>query len=91
MISGSREAMLRRVRHGRSTRTRMTAANTRRRAVVPWAPISGNRLLASEAPLWMEAMATIRTATGRRVEARRLDSEDMGLIRQASKGVARWR
>ncbi|MNG04125.1 hypothetical protein D3C84_872360 [compost metagenome] len=37
-------------RHGRSSNTMMTLAKVNRRVVVPWAPMIGNMLLASEAP-----------------------------------------
>ncbi|BAN48182.1 hypothetical protein PCA10_24500 [Metapseudomonas resinovorans NBRC 106553] len=38
----------------------------------------------------MEAMATRRTETGSKVEAKRLDSDDMGRIRAMARGLARW-
>jgi hypothetical protein len=41
-------------------------AKTRRRAVVPWAPMTGNRLFASEAPDCMEAMAINNKPMGNR-------------------------
>src|SRR5690606_25203082 len=44
----------------------MIAPSTRRRAVVPSAPTSGNRFLAREAPLWIETMATASRAMGTR-------------------------
>ncbi|MNP81379.1 hypothetical protein D3C76_1797160 [compost metagenome] len=40
----------------------------RRRVVMPSAPTSGNRLLANEAPLWIEIMAMISKHTGTSVE-----------------------
>ena len=53
----------------------MIAPSTRRRAVVPSAPTSGNRFLASDAPLWIETMATSNKAMGTRSALR-----DMGYV-----------
>ena len=45
-------------------------ANARRRLVVPWAPIMGNMLFASDAPDWIEAMAISSKPTGNSVDTR---------------------
>ena len=43
----------------------MTLANKSRRVVVPSGPMSGNSVLASDAPDWIEAMAISSTPTGK--------------------------
>ncbi|KPD33058.1 hypothetical protein AN404_09690 [Pediococcus acidilactici] len=48
----------------------MMLAKMRRSAVVPWAPTTGNMLLANEAPDWMEAMAISSKPMGNSVVAR---------------------
>ncbi|BBH45348.1 hypothetical protein KU43P_18250 [Pseudomonas sp. KU43P] len=48
----------------------MMLANTRRRVVVPCAPMMGNMLLAREAPDWIDAMAIRRRPIGKSVAAR---------------------
>ncbi|MNN38507.1 hypothetical protein D3C81_1525070 [compost metagenome] len=64
MISAFHALGSMRLRHGRRIASRITAANSRRMAVVPCAPMAGKTLLAREAPLWIETMATNRSAMG---------------------------
>ncbi|MNN49410.1 hypothetical protein D3C81_1639340 [compost metagenome] len=45
-------------------------AKIRRSAVVPWAPMMGNMLLASDAPDCIDAMAMSSRPMGKRVAAR---------------------
>ncbi|WP_312390492.1 hypothetical protein [Pseudomonas sp.] len=47
----------------------ITLAKTRRRVVVPWAPIKGNIPLARDAPDWMDAMAINSRPIGNNVVA----------------------
>ena len=53
-----------RMRQGRNTATSSSVAKARRSAVAPVAPTAGNRCLASDAPDWMETMATSSRAIG---------------------------
>ncbi|MNP61641.1 hypothetical protein D3C76_1568540 [compost metagenome] len=48
----------------------MMLAKIRRRVVVPWAPMMGNMLLASEAPDCIDAMAMSSKPIGKKVAAR---------------------
>ncbi|MNW05344.1 hypothetical protein D3C71_2015810 [compost metagenome] len=59
-----------RTRHGRSINSMMMLAKIRRSVVVPWAPMSGNMLLANEAPDCIEAMAMSSRPIGKSVAAR---------------------
>ncbi|BAP46145.1 putative uncharacterized protein [Pseudomonas sp. StFLB209] len=64
---------VRRARQGRSTRIMMMAANIRRRVVVPCAPTAGKRLLARDAPVWIEAIAINSNPSGKSRGARLRD------------------
>ena len=59
------------VRHGRRTASMRILARTNLRAVVPGAPITGNRDFANDAPDWMDTIAiNSRPMGSRREEAR---------------------
>jgi hypothetical protein len=56
------------MRHGRKIIKRISVPILKRSVVMPSAPTSGNRLLAREAPLWMETIAMINRQIGSSVE-----------------------
>lgn len=56
-----------RTRHGLSATASISAPTTSRSAVVPSAPISGNRLLAKVAPIWIDTMAPSSAPIGKLV------------------------
>jgi len=62
----------------------ITLAKIRRRVVVPCAPTIGYRLLGSEAPVWMEAMAIYSRPTGNNVDARLRGEVVIGGVRPKS-------